>query len=249
MLTPERHQIILQILEQKQTAKIQELADATHSSESTIRRDLDQLEQKKLLKRVHGGASMIRRTQEEPSVQEKNAKNLQEKLLIAKNAASLTGSGECIFLDAGTTTFQMIPFLPKGVIVVTNGLNLIDSLLEHGLQTYITGGAAKMKTKALIGNAAVEGLKKYRFDKAFIGVNGIHEKFGFTTPDPGEAAIKATAISLSQEAYILADHTKFQEVTFSRIADLEQGTIITNENDQNLLKVYKSKTTIKVVTS
>lgn len=250
MLTPERHRIILELLEQKEVIKLQEILEATMSSESTIRRDLSQLEKSKKLKRVHGGASLLKQKGEELSISEKSTKNLQEKEAIAKHAASLIKNGDCIFLDAGTTTFQMIQYITaKDVKVVTNGLTHIEALLDQGIDTYLTGGLIKQKTKALIGPGALDGLKHYQFDKSFIGVNGIHPVYGFTTPDPEEAAVKKLAVHLGQRVYVLADHTKFHEVTFAKVADIGDATVLTNESDPEILEDFKDQLTIEVVTS
>ncbi len=250
MLTPERHQIILDLLKDRGVVKLHELVEATSSSESTIRRDLSQLEDEKKLKRVHGGASLLAQKGEELSITEKATKNLKEKDKIAQYAASLIRDGDCIYLDAGTTAFQMIPHITaKEIKVVTNGLTHLEELLERGIDTYITGGYIKQKTRALIGKGALEGVKQYRFDKCFIGVNAIHTEYGFTTPDPEEAMVKLNAMDLSQETFILGDRTKLNEVTFAKVADLKQGTIITDETDDEILAPYIEKTTIKVVTT
>jgi DeoR family fructose operon transcriptional repressor len=248
VLTPERHRIILELLESKQVIKLQELVEATNSSESTIRRDLDQLEKGKKLKRVHGGASLLRQKGEELSITEKSTKNLHEKDDIAKYAASLIKDGDCIYLDAGTTTFQMIQHIEaKEIKVVTNGLTHIEPLLEKNIPTYLTGGFIKHVTKALVSSGAINGINEYRFDKSFIGVNGIHLDYGFTTPDPEEAAVKNLALHLGQKTYVLADHTKFHEVTFAKVADLNEATIITNDLDNEILLEFREKTTIEVV--
>ncbi|WP_374722430.1 DeoR/GlpR family DNA-binding transcription regulator [Peribacillus tepidiphilus] len=249
MLTPERHRLILQLLKEKSIVKIQELVDLTQTSESTIRRDLTQLEQGKFLKRIHGGAARLQGKLSEPSMTEKSTKNLQPKRQIAQYAASLVEEGDCIYLDAGSTVMEIIPFLPKDIVVVTNGLMHINPLLERNITTYLIGGYAKQKTNAIIGRGALASLEHYRFDKCFMGVNGIHSQFGYTTPDQEEAMIKQLAISLSREAFVLSDDSKFSEIAFAKIADLHEATIITNELDPETKEQYMSKTTIKVVTS
>jgi DeoR family transcriptional regulator, fructose operon transcriptional repressor len=250
MLTPERHQIILQLLKEKNTIKIQELVDLTETSESTIRRDLSQLEEEKHLKRIHGGAARLQGKLQEPSMNEKSTKSLQEKRLIAQYAACLIEEGDCIYLDAGSTIQEMIEFLPsKDIVVVTNGLMHLNVLLEKGIQTYVIGGYAKPKTNAIIGRGALASLDFYRFDKCFMGVNGIHPQFGYTTPDQEEAMVKQRAISLSREVYVLADETKFSEISFAKIADIHEATILTNELGTDAKELYRSRTTIKVVTT
>jgi DeoR family transcriptional regulator, fructose operon transcriptional repressor len=249
LLTPDRHRIILQLLKEKNVVKIQEIVELTNTSESTIRRDLSQLEEEKYLKRIHGGASRLQGKLQEPSMVEKSSKNLQEKRQIAKYAASLVEEGDCIYLDAGSTVIEMIEYLNKDIVVVTNGLMNAAPLLSKGITTYLTGGLTKPTTNAFIGRGALASLELYRFDKCFMGVNGIHPQFGFTTPDQEEALVKQKAISLSREAYILADDTKFAEISFAKIADIHEAAIITNELDVDTKELYLNRTTIKVVTA
>jgi DeoR family transcriptional regulator, fructose operon transcriptional repressor len=180
---------------------------------------------------------------------EKSSKNLQAKRQIAQFAGGLVEEGNCIYLDAGSTIYEMIPFLPDNIVVVTNGLSHANELLEKNIKTFLIGGYAKPTTKALIGRGALDSLEHYRFDKCFMGVNGIHSQFGYTTPDPEEAMVKQLAISLSSEAYVVADESKFSEVAFAKITDLHLATIITNELDPDTKEQYHSKTKIKVVTS
>lgn len=248
LLEPERHAKILELLKEKNTVKIQELVELTNSSESTIRRDLTQLEESKLLKRVHGGAARLKGKLQEPSMNEKSSKNHQEKKLIGQYAARLVEDGDSIYLDAGSTVVEMIPYLPTDIVVVTNGIMHLPLLLERNIKTYLLGGLVKPSTSALVGRDAFSSLGHYRFDKCFIGVNGIHPQFGYTTPDQDEAAIKKLAMTLSREAYVLSDDSKFFEVAFATIANLGEATIITNDLSIETQEQFTGKTKIKVVT-
>lgn len=248
MLVSERHQRIMSLLEKNKNVSLQELVDYLSTSESTIRRDLSQLEKANQLKRVHGGASLSHQTRNELSMQEKSAIHLEEKKAIAKYAASLVHDGDCIFLDAGTTTFEIIPFLQANdLIVVTNGLPHLEALFEKDIDTYLLGGFVKKKTKAIVGRSAQDTIRQYRFDKCFIGVNGIHPEYGFTTPDPEEAIIKTMAIKAGQQPYVLGDYTKFNNVTFAKIADVNEAVIITNKQSTGRLASIKRLT--KVLTA
>ncbi|MTI69261.1 MAG: DeoR/GlpR transcriptional regulator [Firmicutes bacterium] len=248
MLTEERQQMILNLLKNKEIVKINELVKITKASESTIRRDLNYLESINELKRVHGGARLLKGRFNEPSYSEKQVQNIKEKTLIGKYAASLIEEGDCIYIDAGTSTIQMIDYIDKkDIVIVTNGLKNIDKISEKNIEGYILGGKVKKKTKALVGSEALKNLEKYRFDKCFMGINGIHLEYGFTTPDSEEAILKQRAIELSKNAYVLADESKFGEITFVNVSDIKKATIITNSEPENYKK-YKNKTTIKVVT-
>lgn len=248
MITEERHKLILDILSKKGIVKLNEFVELTDTSESTIRRDLTYLESVNALKRVHGGATLLKSRYTELSYNEKLDKNINEKSIIAQYASSLVQNGDCIYLDAGTTTFEMIKYINNtNVVVVTNGLKHIDALVEKGLNSYILGGKVRAITKAIIGIDTLKNLEKFRFDKAFIGINGIHFEYGYTTPDSEEAVIKETAIKLSKEAYVLADESKFGEVAFCKVSEIEEASIITNAEVENLDK-YEKLTNVKVVT-
>lgn len=248
MLTTERHQLILNLLKEQQSIKIQELVELTSASESTIRRDLTELEELQKLERVFGGARRIDPNMPEPSLSDKAAKHLKEKRLIARYAASLVKTGDAIFLDAGTTTAQMIPFLKgKDVTVVTNGLSHVEALADHGITSYLTGGFIKSRTRALVGPQATHSLENYRFDKSFLGVNGIHLVNGFTTPDPEEAAVKRRAGELSRSCYVLADRSKYDNVSFAHVFDLSRSALIIDSLPEDAVETIERQTTIKVV--
>ncbi|WEG13038.1 DeoR/GlpR family DNA-binding transcription regulator [Pullulanibacillus sp. KACC 23026] len=249
MLTPERHRVILDLINNQRVATVQELAEATSSSESTIRRDLLQLESEGKLTRFHGGAESVNMRSEETAFIEKVNQNQSEKAAIGQYAAKLVQPGDCIYLDAGTTTAQMIPHLNLNTIVVTNGLSVVESCLIRGLKTYLVGGEIKEKTRAVIGSGAVLSLHAYRFDKCFLGMNGVDHLHGFTTPDPEEASVKQMALKLATESYVLADASKWGKVSFSFVSDLESSTLITNAvSDMERLRAIQAKTHVEVVT-
>ncbi|MGE7837593.1 DeoR/GlpR family DNA-binding transcription regulator [Viridibacillus arvi] len=250
MITAERHHIILDLLSRNGVVDLQNLVQRTKSSDSTIRRDLALLEEQGLLKRIHGGATLPYSKIDEPNIQEKSSKNLHDKQLIAEAAASMIRDGDCIYLDAGTTISEMIPFLiNKKIAVVTNGLMHVDALTSANITTYVIGGRIKANTKAIVGSVAQENLKQYRFDKCFLGMNGIDIKFGFSTPDPEEAVLKKLAIELAEESFVLADKSKFKETFFAKVAEIENAGIITTNLDNEAMKKFSEKTNMKVVTS
>ena len=249
MLTVERQEKILDLIKEKHIVKLNELVEATGASESTIRRDLTELEDAKKLKRIHGGATLFQKKRIEPTVAEKSAKNSHEKRQIAQFASTFVEKGDCIFLDAGTTTVEMIPFLKeKQVVVVTNGLSNVVELVEAGIETHVVGGQVKPGTKAFIGRSAIETLETFRFDLAFLGTNGITFDDGCTTPDPQEAFVKAYAKRRSRQSYVLADHTKYGELSFAKFAEIDEVTLITSSFlEKNILDKYREITDIKVV--
>ena len=248
MLTPERHQLILSLLKEKEVVRIQELVDTTGASESTIRRDLSELEEQRLLKRVHGGATALQNKIEEPTILEKAVKNEQQKIAIARYAASLVKERDSIFIDAGTTTNQMLSYLPENIIVVTSSPDIGLQLIKRNIKTILLGGELKAATLSVVGREAIKSISQYRFDKCFLGINGIDKHHGLTTPDPDEAYVKQLALQFSDERYVLCDSEKFSGVTFAKVADLRGITVITDdglyEEDQ---QEYSKLTNLKVV--
>lgn len=249
MLTEERHQAILRLLDQQSVVKSQELATLLKASESTIRRDLQELEDAELLERVHGGAKRILNLGFEQDMSEKSVKNTQEKQIIASLAAQFVHEGDVIYLDAGSTTLEMLPFLAgKNITVVTNSVHHAAKLGDLNIDTIILGGSLKLSTKAIIGSTGMEQLSHFRFNKAFMGMNGAHLEFGLTTPDPEEAALKRLAIAQAEEAYVLIDQTKLNKVTFTKVTELAAVIILTNQCSPELLEQFQKKTTIKEAT-
>ena len=246
MITEQRHQLIIAELKQKGTIRVADLVEKFNSSESTIRRDLVQLEALNYLKRVHGGAVLVQNKFIEKSFDDKSHQFVGEKDLIAQYAATLVEEGDSVYLDSGTTTYEMIKYLKdKNIVVVTNGLSHVEALIENNISCFVLGGKVKQKTKAVVGYEAISILNRYRFDKCFMGSNGVHSVHGFTTPDPEEAMIKESAIKASNNIFVLADESKFGEVSFTRFTQIEEATIITNGAEH--LTQYQDKTTVKVV--
>lgn len=250
MFTEERYGIILQELKVKGIVSVTDLVKILDASESTVRRDLNALDSEGLLKKIHGGAIEIGESasKHDYKVNIRQSLNLDEKYEIAKKAASLIEKGDIIYLDAGTTTENLINFIEtEDITVVTNGIVHAKKLLEKGIKTFILGGEVKAITEAIVGSSAVEDLKKYNFTKGFFGVNGVSSKSGYTTPDINEAMVKSQAMKMCTQSFILADTSKLEEVSFITFGAIKDATLITiktngntNNYDTNVIGVVKN---------
>ncbi|WP_165006233.1 MULTISPECIES: DeoR/GlpR family DNA-binding transcription regulator [unclassified Enterococcus] len=246
MLTEERRQKILHLLDQQNIVKSQDLVSLLNASESTIRRDLQELENDGFLERIHGGAKKEQLLGFEQNMSEKTLKNVQEKQSIVKLAAELINDEDVIYLDAGSTTLEMIPYLQgKQITVVTNSVKHAANLVDLQLPTIVLGGQVKLSTNAVLGANTMRQLSDYHFNKAFMGMNGAHLIQGFTTPDPEEAALKRLAMQNSEETFVLMDHTKFNKLTFTSVAPLSAATIITERCPMEFVAEFREQTTIK----
>lgn len=243
MLAEDRCKKILDILDSMGSVTVQQLMDELDTSESTIRRDLVAMDKKGYLTKVHGGAIVNNtniHTQDEKVIN-RLKQNRNEKEQIARYAASLIVDNDFVYIDAGTTTAVMIDYITaKNVVFVTNSLTNAKRISDRGYTVYILGGEFKSTTEAIVGDEAVVTLDKYNFTKGFWGANGITVKNGFTTPEIKEAMVKKKSMENSKEKYILADDSKFSQVSSIKFADFEDAVIITNALNNDKYKKYQN---------
>ena len=243
MLAEDRCKKILDILDSMGSVTVQQLMDELDTSESTIRRDLVAMDKKGYLTKVHGGAIVNNtniHTQDEKVIN-RLKQNRNEKEQIARYAASLNVDNDFDYIDAGTTTAVMIDYITaKNVVFVTNSLTNAKRISDRGYTVYILGGEFKSTTEAIVGDEAVVTLDKYNFTKGFWGVNGITVKNGFTTPEIKEAMVKKKSMENSKEKYVLADDSKFSQVSSIKFADIEDAVIITNALSNDKYKKYQN---------
>ena len=248
MLTQERRDLIVSYINEKKAVTVAELMDEFDASAATIRRDLSVLHDERRILKVFGGATSLSASDVntlEPTVSAKATLNVEEKDLISRYAASLINDDDFVYIDSGTTTLEMIKYIENTKAkYITNGIVHAKKLLEKNLNTMIIGGRCKAATEAIIGPDCIEGIRKYHFTKAFMGTNGISINAGYTTPDVDEALVKEEAVKHAYISYVLADHSKFGQISSVTFADISSCCIIT---DREAGKNYHSKTIIKVV--
>lgn len=230
MLTEERFAKILSILEKTGSVTVQQLMNELDASESTIRRDLTTLDAGGQLTKVHGGAILkntVYSTRDDEVVHRKE-QNKESKLAIAQYAAALIGPGDFVYMDAGTTTECMIDYITnKQAIFVTNAITHAKKLADRGCTVYILGGEFKAVTEAIVGEEAVVTLDKYNFTKGFWGANGVSLQKGFSTPELKEALVKRKSMENCKDCYVLADESKFNQISSVTFAPFESATVIT----------------------
>lgn len=233
MIAEKRYQTILEILSRQKTATVQQLSDVLNISESTIRRDLAVLDEQGKLNKVHGGAISIEQPfyAHEQDMTTKEGLFAPEKEHIGRYAASLIRADDFVYIDAGSTTLQLVSHIEGEAlkaIYVTNGLAHTRVLARKGCLVYVPAGRIKPSTEAIVGSAVLNSLHHYNFTKAFMGVNGISLERGFTTPGIEEAELKAAAIQSAYESWVLADESKFDKVYSAGFCDLAKASVITN---------------------
>lgn len=243
MLTEKRQEEILNLLSKKGSVTVQELKEMFDASESTIRRDLNVLHSRGALVKVFGGAvlsdSPINLREEKVALRQQQC--MEEKIAVAKYAASLIEPDDFVYLDAGTTTGYMIPYLTEqSAAFVTNAVSHALKLAERGFKVILTGGELKAATEAIVGNEAYVYLQKYNFTKGFFGANGVSCKAGYTTPDINEAMIKSGAMRRTQKPYVLCDHRKFRHISPVSFGEFNSAQIITDRLPDDSYKRYSN---------
>lgn len=239
MLTEERFAKILSILERMGSVTVQQLMTELDASESTVRRDLNTLDANGQLVKVHGGAILkntVYSTIDDEVVYRKE-QNREAKDKIARYAAGLITAEDFVYIDAGTTTERMIDYIAnRQAVFVTNAIGHAKKLAEHGCKVYILGGEFKAVTEAIVGEEAVFTLDKYNFTKGFWGANGVSLQRGFSTPELKEAMVKRKSMENCRDCYILADESKFFQISSVTFAPFEKATVITTELKQEIYK-------------
>lgn len=236
MLTEQRYEMILKLLEEKKSITVTEIRDLLGISESTARRDINALHQAGRLVRVFGGAvaTDITFVSQEPTVEEKREVNIEEKRRIAGYAASLIRPQDFVYLDAGTTTGWMLDDITeKSATFVTNAVAHAQRLAAMGFRVLLVGGELKSSTEAVVGSQAIHTLMGYHFTRGFFGVNGISRTAGFTTPDANEALVKQTALKQCREGYILGDYSKFDNISSVTFGEFEDAVILTDRKPES----------------
>ena len=248
MLTEERFTRILSILESMGSVTVQQLMTELDASESTIRRDLNTLDANGQLIKVHGGA-ILKNTSystEDDEVMQRRERNKGAKEKIAKYAAGLIEPGDFVYIDAGTTTDLMIDFITvRQAVFVTNAISHAKRLAERGFTVYLLGGEFKAVTEAIVGEEAVAALEKYNFTKGFWGANGVSLQKGFSTPELKEAMVKKKSMENCKECFVLADESKFNQISSVTFAPFEGATVITTGLSLSAYKKCKNVIDVK----
>ena len=232
MLTQERYQMILQLLSERDAVTVAELSDMLDTSESTIRRDLNNLAEMGKLNKVFGGATAIHANTggTETDFETREAEMREEKTAIARYAATLVHDGDFVFIDAGTTTYRLIDFLTNTKAdYITNGVAHARKLIQRGFTTYIIPGRVKPYTEAVVGATGIELISRFNFTKAFMGTNGIDLEAGYTTTEIDEGLIKEAIMKHSYMSFVLSDRTKFRRVFPVKFSGIKKGCIITDQ--------------------
>jgi DeoR family transcriptional regulator, aga operon transcriptional repressor len=221
----ERHKYILDRLNEKGYVNVVDLCKELDVSGVTIRKDLKLLEDKALLFRSHGGATINNPYINDKPVNEKEKIRREEKNAIAIAAANMIAPNDAIIISSGTTALALSRNLhPKGhLTVITPALNVAIELLRYPeIEVLQLGGIVRNSSSSVTGTYAERILADFSCSKLFLGLDGIDIEFGLTTTNILEAQLNQRMVAAAQKTIVLADSSKFGKRGFGKICDLEE---------------------------
>jgi DeoR/GlpR family transcriptional regulator of sugar metabolism len=233
-LARQRHEVILAELRRRGAVRVSDLSALLGVSDMTVRRDLETLDRSGLLDKVHGGATLRdERTTDEPGFEAKSQRNTREKHAIAMAAAGLVRPGTAIGITAGTTTWQLAFHLLDiaDLTVVTNSVRVADVLHQshRSDRTVVLTGGLRTPSDALVGPVTVSALRSLHLDLVFMGVHGMSNRAGFTTPNLMEAETNGAFVEATEHLVVLADHTKWGVTGLCSMAPLHAASVLVTD--------------------
>jgi DeoR/GlpR family transcriptional regulator of sugar metabolism len=242
-----REQILAEVFNKRHvTAK--DLAASMAVSEATVRRDLKLLADEGQLELVYGGATLRRPS--DYSFHSKIERNVEAKRVIGRLATELVGDDEQIFMDSGTTCFEMVPFLKRrrGLSVIVNSARLALELDAPGLSTLMLGGQYRPDRMDAVGPLATSTLDQLRGYLCFIGADGLGMDFGLAAADIDSANLYRLAVQHARETVLLVDHTKFFTLSLFKIVDWDSiSRLVTDKPPTDTWMEFLSNKGIQVI--
>jgi DeoR family fructose operon transcriptional repressor len=230
MLPFKRLEKIMELLQREQSVKVSELGALFQVSEKTIREDLEKLEEKGLLSRIHGGAVLNSDKAGLASPAVLNSEALKEKEMIARYAVKYIEANDVIALDGGSTTLEIAKLLGRDpVTVITNDVFIISELVrKDNVRLVVPGGYRH--NNLLVSDHAADFIRKLNIQKSFISTTGIHLDYGLTVFTSELLDLKNALVQCAKTVICVADHGKFEKcalMTFARLSEID--TIVTDE--------------------
>ncbi|RDY28506.1 DeoR/GlpR transcriptional regulator [Romboutsia weinsteinii] len=244
MLAQERYEYIIESLNRDSAVKTSKLIKELNVSIETIRRDLEHLEKEGVLDRVYGGAVLKKITVDKLSFEKREEEFKEEKSEIASIAVRYIVEGQSIALNDSTTNVEIAKQLKnkfKNLTVITNSLAIATELANsQGIKVILAGGLLNSKEYAFYGEFAKNILTNFTVDRAFIGVGGVSLNRGITDYNIHTVEIQKILIEMSNEAIILADSSKIESVSLTKISNLEDISFIITDSkvDEHIIDKY-----------
>jgi DeoR family fructose operon transcriptional repressor len=223
MLVEARRRRLLEFINRRGFATLEDLVASLSVSESTVRRDLEALDQAGAIKRTHGGAVCTGEVRSMPALDDRVATATAEKAAIGRAAAGLVVDGDTVLLDGGTTTLEVArSLIGRPVQVVTNSLPIASLLAPHkDTDLILIGGYVYPRTGVAMGPIAIASMQGIRVHKVVMGAGGIVAE-GVYNSNSLLVETERQMMQCGQEIVLVADHTKFGRLSLSRLCGLDE---------------------------
>jgi DeoR/GlpR family transcriptional regulator of sugar metabolism len=235
MLARQRQARIVDEVRRHGGVRVSDLTTLLDVSDMTVRRDLEELDRRGLLLKVHGGAVLASNSAEEPGFEAKSGRERREKQALATAAAALVRPGQALAVSAGTTTRALATALAAvpDITVVTNSVRVADAFgpaTASARQTVVLTGGVRTPSDALVGPLADATIRSLHVDVLFLGVHGMDPAAGFTTPNLAEAETNRAFLDHAQKVIVVADHTKWRTVGLCSFGPLSVADVLVTDD-------------------
>lgn len=220
-----RHKKIIQLVKEEGFVSTEVLVSHFAVSPQTIRRDLNELAEKNLVRRHHGGASLLESSVVNDSYSNRKQKTAKEKMLIAKAMAQHIPDGSSLFIDIGTTSEALATALlsHNNLRIVTNNINVASILMQKtDFRVIVAGGEVRNKDAGIVGEATIDFIKQFRMDFGIVTISGLDLDGSLLDFDYQEVRVTQAIIECSQEVFLPLDHTKFGRNAMVNIGSVKQ---------------------------
>ena len=234
MLKKERQEAILSTLAAKQFCSITELAQQLFVAPITVRRDLTEMEAAGLLKRCHGGASIVDFANREVPYELRSRENASAKARIAKKAVQQIHHGDTVFLDASTTVAHMADYIDSQLelTIITNSIRVLEKLRGKGIRCYLTGGMLLENSSALVGRIAEDTVASLYADVCFFSSQGITEDGVITDFSEDETRLRKRMLDNAKRKIFLYDHSKLGKRFLFKVCTADELTTVITDDEQ-----------------
>lgn len=226
MKLSDRLEIIIQEVQVKGSVKVAELSEQLGCSEVTVRNDIRKLDGQGVLKKTYGGAVKVDKGLSVEFVPGECFLNSDHKYQIAKKAYEYIKNRESIMIDDSTTGYYLARYIKehpeKHIVVVTNSLiSAAELSTARHIDLFVVGGQVMGNPPSALDNIAVQAMRQFHVDKAFVGVNGINLKVGLTSMGTPQMDVKREIIKMANETFVLADSSKFGTSNLFTVCPME----------------------------
>lgn len=232
MLAAERRNLILEKLQEEKKVVVSELSALFGVSEETIRRDLDRLDKEGLAYKSYGGATLNENSSIDLPFNIRKKSNMAGKRVIARLVDELVQEGDHIILDPSTTAVAIVKALKgkRRLSVITNSIEVLVELSDvTGWDVISTGGTLRENYLALVGPRALEGIHSFNADKVILSCKGLDLEKGLTDSNEMFSQVKQVMLQSAKQRILAVDHTKFNNVAFSKICELSSIDMVVTD--------------------